>query len=191
VFAVSVRIITGILKGREVFLPKGSRFRPSTHYLREMLFSIIGPEEIIDAVFLDVFAGTGVVGMEAISRGARKAVFLEKSHKCVESIRSNLARFEVEDRGMVLKMDATRDLPAVGRALGDHEVVDLVFIDPPFSTPLEVPLLAAAVRNRNLFAPDCRFFLETRFRPEDIPDELTVADQRKTSSSVLTTLTFG
>jgi 16S rRNA (guanine966-N2)-methyltransferase len=188
---VSVRIITGILKGREVFLPKSSRFRPSTHYLREMLFSIIGPDRINDAVFLDVFAGSGVVGMEAISRGARKTVFLEKSHKCVESIRTNLSRFEVEDRGTVLKMDATRDLAAIGRALGDHEVVDLVFIDPPFSAPLEVPLLAAITHNRNLFAPACRFFLETRFAPSEIAEGLAVTDQRKTSSSVLTTLEFG
>jgi 16S rRNA (guanine(966)-N(2))-methyltransferase RsmD len=188
---VSVRIITGTLKGREVFLPRNSRFRPSTHYLREMLFSIIGLDRIADAVFLDIFAGTGVVGMEAISRGARKSVFLEKSYKCVESIHSNLARFDVEDRGIVLKMDATRELPAVGRALEGSEVVDLAFIDPPFSTPLEVPLLAAVTRNRHLFAPDCRFFLETRFAPGDIPDELSVADQRKTSSSVLTTFVFG
>jgi len=188
---MSVRIITGILKGREVFLPKGSRFRPSTHYLREMLFSIIGPGKINDAVFLDVFAGSGVVGIEAISRGARKVIFLEKSHKCVESIRSNLVRFEVEDRGTVLKMDATRELPAIGRALDYHEVVDIVFIDPPFSAPLEIPLLATVTRNRNLFAPDCRFFLETRLEPGGLPDELIVADQRKTSSSVLTTLEFG
>lgn len=188
---MSVRIITGTLKGREVFLPRNSRFRPSTHYLREMLFSIIGPVSIDDAVFLDVFAGTGVVGMEAISRGARKSVFLEKSHKCVESIRGSLTRFDVEDRGIVLKMDATRELAAVGRALEGGEAVDLAFIDPPFSTPLEVPLLAAVTRNRHLFAPGCRLFLETRFAPEGIPDGLSVADQRKTSSSVLTTFVFG
>lgn len=188
---MSVRIITGTLKGREVFLPRNCKFRPSTHYLREMLFSIIGPDSVRDAVFLDVFAGTGIVGMEAISRGARKSVFLEKSHKCVDSIRSNLVRFGVEGRGIVLKMDATRELPAVGRALEGDEVVDLAFIDPPFSTPLEVPLLGAVTRNRHLFASGCRLFLETRFAPGDIPGEFSVADQRKTSSSVLTTLVFG
>src|SRR4030042_965702 len=130
---MSLRIITGSLKGREVFLPKNTRFRPSTHYLREMLFSIIRPAAIADAVFLDVFAGSGVVGIEAISRGARKSIFLEKSHKCAEAIRVNLARLGVDDLGVVLKMDVIRDLPAVGRALDTGGVGDLGFIAHPFS----------------------------------------------------------
>ncbi len=187
---MSLRIITGTLKGREVFLPKGAAFRPSTHYLREMVFSIITLQAVEGCVFLDVFAGSGIVGIEALSRGAAKAVFLEKSYKTAENIRANLKRLGVDGRGVVVKADATRELFAVGRALEPGELIDIVFVDPPFSTPLEVAFLASAVRNRHLFHADCRIYLETRFKPKDLPEGLEVNDQRKTSSSILTTMSF-
>jgi len=184
---MAVRIITGELKGREVFLPKNARYRPSTHFLREMLFSIIGPATVDGCVFLDVFAGSGVVGIEAISRGAAKSIFLEKSHRNASCIQQNLARLEVADRGVVMQLDAARELPKVGRELANGELIDLAFVDPPFKVPVEGPFLASLVRNSHLFAPDCRIYLETRVKPVGITDELAVVDQRNTSSSVLTT----
>lgn len=187
---MSLRIITGTLKGREVFLPKGASFRPSTHYLREVVFSIITPSVIEGCTFLDVFAGSGVVGIEALSRGAAKAIFLEKAYKTAENIRLNLKRLGVDDRGIVVKADATRELPAVGRSLNSGELIDIVFIDPPFSTPLEIPFLASAVRNRHLFNVECIIYMETRFKPKDLPEGLEVVNQRKTSSSVLTIMAF-
>jgi len=185
-----LRIITGELKGREVWTPRSARFRPSTHFLREMLFSLIGPDAVPDCIFLDVFAGSGVVGFEAISRGARKAVFLEKAHRQANSIRENAQRLGVADRACILKIDATRDLDRLSRVLAANEVVSLVFIDPPFNHPVEIPFLEAALAHREFFADDARFFLETRFAPKEIPAGYDVADQRKTSSSVLTTLRF-
>lgn len=187
---MSLRIITGTLKGREVFLPKGASFRPSTHYLREMVFSIMTPQAVEGCIFLDVFAGSGVVGIEALSRGAAKAIFLEKAYKTAENIRANLKRLGVDDRGEVVKADATRELPSVGRALNAGELIDIVFVDPPFSTPLEIPFLTSAVRNRHLFNADCRVYLETRLVPKGLPEGLEVVDQRKTSSSILTTMSF-
>jgi 16S rRNA (guanine966-N2)-methyltransferase len=187
---VSLRIITGALKGREVFLPKGATFRPSTHFLREMVFSIITPQAVEGCIFLDVFAGSGVVGIEALSRGAAKAIFLEKAYKTSENIRLNLKRMGVEDRGFVVKADATRELPVVGRVLNPGELIDIVFVDPPFSSPLEIAFLASAVRNRHLFQAQCTIYMETRFAPKNLPDGLEVIGQRKTSSSMLTTLVF-
>jgi len=184
---MAVRIITGELKGREVFLPKSARYRPSTHFLREMLFSIMGPGAVEGCVFLDVFAGSGVVGIEAISRGATKSIFLEKSHRNASCIQQNLVRLGVADRGIVMQLDAARELAKVGRELTEGELIKLVFVDPPFKVPVEGPFLASLVRNSHLLAPDCRIYLETRVKPEGITDELAVVDQRNTSSSVLTT----
>jgi len=187
---MALRIITGELKGREVWTPKGAKFRPSTHFLREMLFSLIGPDAIHDCVFLDVFAGSGIVGFEAISRGAKKAIFLEKAYRQANGIRQNAERMGVSERACILKIDATRDLDRLSHVLSPTEHISLVFIDPPFNRPVEIPFLKAMVLHREFFADDVRIFLETRFAPKEIPDGYEVADQRKTSSSVLTTLGF-
>ena len=184
------RIITGSLKGRQVFLAKGASFRPSTHYLREMLFSIIGFDRIRSSVFLDVFAGSGIVGFEAISRGAKKVIFLEIGRRNCEKIRENASRFNVLDKILVYNVDATKKLAVVSAGLDADEQVSLVFVDPPFDRPVEIPFLEEVLRNKHIFSVNALFFLETRFRPKSIPLGFEVIDQRKTSSSVLTTLRF-
>jgi len=171
-------------------MAKGAKFRPSTRFLREMLFSIIGFEALSDAIFLDVFAGSGIVGFEALSRGARKAIFLEISRKNTEMIRANAERFGLLSRAIVLELDATKDLSRLSLALEASELIDIVFIDPPFSRPLEVGFLKRVLKHPHYFAEKCSFYLETRFAPKDIPSEFEIVDQRKTSSSILTKLVF-
>jgi len=155
-----------------------------------MLFSIIGFERVSSSVFLDVFAGSGIVGFEAISRGAKKVIFLEISRKNCLKIRENAARFNVLDKVVVYSVDATRKLAVVSTALEEDEQISLVFIDPPFNQPIEIPFLDEVLRNKHIFSQDARFFLETRFQPKNIPSGFSVIDQRKTSSSVLTIFRF-
>ncbi len=187
---MTLRIITGSLKGREIWTAKGVKFRPSTQFLRERLFSILGFDALRDSTFLDVFAGSGIVGFEAISRGARKAIFLELNYKNVEMIKANAERLSVTERVVVLRMDATRDLRRLSNALEPSELVNIVFIDPPFDKPVEVPFLEGVLRHPEFFSAECAFYLETRSAPSLVPKGFSVFDQRRTSSSVLTGLRF-
>lgn len=141
-------------------------------------------------MFLDVFAGSGIVGFEALSRGAKKAIFLEISYKNTEMIKKNAERFGVKKRAIVLRIDATRKLRRLESALEPAETINFVFVDPPFDRPLEKEFLENALSYPQFFHQDCAIFLETRFVPQNIPSGFVVVDQRKTGSSVLTTLKF-
>ncbi len=187
---MALRIIAGTLKGREVWTAKGAKFRPSTQFLRQRFFSIIGFDRLNEAIFLDVFAGSGVVGFEALSRGAKKAIFLEINYKNCEMIKQNAERFGMINKAFVLKMDATRTLERISQVLNPDETIDIVFIDPPFNKPIEVPFLERVLEYSYFFSEDCAFYLETRFAPKAIPMGFIVTDQRKTSSSILTALRF-
>ncbi len=106
----------------------GTEVRPTPDRMRETLFNIIGPS-IEGTVFVDAYAGTGAVGIEALSRGARHAVFIEKNREAANLIRSNLASLKVETKARVIH-------GAAGLHLGQIEA-DIVFIDPPYTKERE------------------------------------------------------
>ena len=118
-----MRIGAGRLRGRVLQNPKGSRIRPTPDRLREALFTVIGPA-IDGATVADLFAGSGLVGIEALSRGARSAVFVEKHPGAAQLVRTNLARLEISAAARVIAGDALD-------AVGEIERADLVFLDPP------------------------------------------------------------
>ncbi|MFQ5653726.1 MAG: RsmD family RNA methyltransferase, partial [Planctomycetota bacterium] len=120
------RIIGGGLKGEHLLLPQGLPVRPMRGRVRESLFGIIG-EEVRGARFLDLFAGTGAIAFEALSRGARSAVLVEKHPRVLTALRRNIARLGLEGRTRLLAIDPYRTLPAVGEAFS------IVFLDPPFA----------------------------------------------------------
>jgi 16S rRNA (guanine966-N2)-methyltransferase len=128
-----LRIIGGSLRGRVLKAPKGTATRPTTDRVRESIFNIIAPF-IQGAYFLDLFAGSGAIGIEALSRGAKKVVFVEKSKRTASGIRANVQMFGLEDRAEVLVGDVWSHVPK----LMDF---DLVFADPPFDCGFVGPLL--------------------------------------------------
>src|SRR3954454_23421881 len=100
-----MRIIAGQRRGHKFDGPKGSRTRPTSDLVRESLFNILG--EVVDGlVIVDLFAGTGTLGLEALSRGASRAIFVEQNRDNVALIHRNLATLRYEDRGLVLPTDA-------------------------------------------------------------------------------------
>ncbi|QVL32774.1 RsmD family RNA methyltransferase [Telmatocola sphagniphila] len=125
---VDIRIVAGDLRGRKVTAVVHDGLRPTPQMVREALFSILG-NAVPDRTFYDVFAGTGVIGMEAISRGASKAVFLEKDAKLLDAIQKYLAKFGISDRTQTLRTDVYRYwerwIPV------EKEPVN-VFFSPPF-----------------------------------------------------------
>ena len=123
-----LRVIGGELKGRRLRAPSGPGVRPTGDRVREALFDILGTK-ISEAAFLDVYAGTGAVGVEALSRGARSATFIEKDHDTVRLLRENLDHAGVTAATRVV----TRDLAAaIGALEADGARFDIVFLDPPY-----------------------------------------------------------
>ncbi|MCD2180659.1 16S rRNA (guanine(966)-N(2))-methyltransferase RsmD [Rhizobium sp. GN54] len=137
-----MRIVGGTFRGRTLATPKGDDIRPTTDRTRESLFNILGhgyPEHVEGARVLDLFAGTGAVGLEAISRGARAALFVEQGVEGRGLIHTNVEAFGLQGRAKIFRRDAT----ALG-GVGTMEPFDLVFADPPYGRGLGEKALAAA-----------------------------------------------
>jgi 16S rRNA (guanine966-N2)-methyltransferase len=123
-----MRVIAGSAKGRILKAPKGRNVRPTSDRVREALFASLG-ERVEGAVVLDLYAGTGALGIEALSRGAARAVLVERDPKMVVVIAENLARTGLGERARLVRGDATRFCQAPG------EQFDVVLADPPYAEP--------------------------------------------------------
>ncbi len=124
---MKLRIVGGFLGGRYIDggWNKKAGLRPLAEVFREALFNSLG-SAIVDSVFLDAFAGTGAVGIEAISRGARSSYFIEKHRKTAYLIKNNLKKLGVEDRGEVIIGDVLKILPTLDIP------IDIAFFGPPY-----------------------------------------------------------
>jgi 16S rRNA (guanine966-N2)-methyltransferase len=142
-----LRIIGGMVKGRRLRTPvKGMAgdssaqlVRPTADRAREALFNIISGE-VAKAAVLDLFAGTGALGLEALSRGAESAVFIDKSPKAVELIRKNITLCGFADKATVYKMDLTRSLFCLADGQS-NPLFSVVFADPPYRKKMSAAIL--------------------------------------------------
>jgi len=134
-----MRVIGGEFRSRRLQSMPGMDVRPTPDKIREALFNIIAPE-IEDAVFVDAYAGTGAVGIEALSRGARHAVFIEKDRATVQLIKDNLASLGAESRARVMQGNAAL-------LLGGIEA-DIVFVDPPYAKEREYRAALEALESK-------------------------------------------
>ena len=123
----SIRIVGGDLRGRKIEVPPRG-VRPTSDRTREAVFNVLGPHVVAKASVLDLYAGTGALGIEALSRGASRADFLEGGRDVARALRENLDRLGLAERGAVHEADLSRiELPA-----GVAGPFDLVFLDPPY-----------------------------------------------------------
>jgi 16S rRNA (guanine966-N2)-methyltransferase len=120
-----VRVIAGLAKGRRLVVPKGGRTRAATDRIRETLFAILTPL-VVESEVLDLFAGSGALGIEALSRGAAHATFVERDGAAIAAITRNLETTGFADRATVVRADALAYLAGPARA-------DIAFCDPPFA----------------------------------------------------------
>jgi 16S rRNA (guanine966-N2)-methyltransferase len=127
-----MRVVAGIYGGRRLVAPPGSATRPTSDRVREALFSVLGTS-VHDARVLDLFAGSGALGIEALSRGAASAVFVDRAAKAIAAIRTNLETLGIE--ADVRRMEARA---ALRSALSRGEAYDLVFLDPPYRRSAEL-----------------------------------------------------
>lgn len=190
--APAARITGGECRGVPLISPEGADVRPAQAVVRKSLFDILAPR-IADARCLDLFAGTGAVGIEALSRGAASCLFVDLDPRCTAAIEKNLEKTRLAARGLVWCQDVL-EWPAAGpRDLGRY---DLVFIDPPYrlwGDPAAGPALDRLlefIRSSGLMAPDARVVCE---HPADRNVEgsaasLKRADRREYGQTALTFL---
>jgi 16S rRNA (guanine966-N2)-methyltransferase len=156
---VALRIVAGEHRGRRIGVPAGSSIRPTADRVREALFSILG--DVGGLRVLDLFAGSGALGIEALSRGAATAVFVDEDRAAAEAVRQNLAALGLE--GAVTRRDALGFLAA---SSGQY---DLVFCDPPYDSAVQ---LAGSLAERlpARLAPQARIVTESDKRtPLELP----------------------
>ncbi len=192
-----MRIIGGLAKGRQLFCPKGLGTRPAQDKIREAIFNILS-EVVEGSVVLDLFAGTGALGIEALSRGARQCVFVENNIRAVQALRKNLELTGFTDKGIVLKRDALRCLPELQK----REIqAGLVFIDPPYALweiPKERERLLALASNLSaadgLLEPHAIIVMRYRTHKVELPESLGTLhlfNKRSYGDTTLAFLEFG
>src|SRR6185503_2242421 len=147
-----MRIIAGKYRGRKLKSPPALRTRPTSDRLRETLFNILAPR-IEGARFLDLCAGTGAVGIEALSRGAAHATFVDRSRKMYALIKTNLKTLEVgDDQSEVVNRETLECLRK--HAMEQAEPFDIIFFDPPYATDYEAVLNFIAERESQLLSDE-------------------------------------
>jgi 16S rRNA (guanine(966)-N(2))-methyltransferase RsmD len=160
-----MRVIAGKYRGRRLKGPEGLEMRPTGDRLKESLLSILSPA-VPDAVMLDCFSGTGSIGIEALSRGARQVVFIENSNAGCRLIRENLKLCGIASGARIIKEDVFGALRALGRK---GFQADIIFFDPPYDFQPYKDLLEI-VFNRGLITPSARVVIEHQRKaalPED------------------------
>jgi len=160
-----VRIVGGVLRGRRLAAPKGDATRPTLERVREALFDIL-QREIAGAAFLDLFAGTGAVGIEAWSRGARPVVFVEERAQAVAALRRNMESLGVTEMARVLPLPAARALRLL---CAEGFRAEVIFADPPYAEP-RWPDLLAGLGESGLLSPGGLLVVEHALkRPPETP----------------------
>ncbi|HEB12840.1 MAG TPA: 16S rRNA (guanine(966)-N(2))-methyltransferase RsmD [Actinobacteria bacterium] len=138
-----MRVISGTAKGRRLSAPKGQKVRPTADRVKESLFNILG-NRVTGAKVLDLYAGTGALGIEALSRGAASAFIVDNDVMSVEIINRNLVATKLEQSATVWRQSS---LHALDRLMHEKEAFDLIFLDPPYrinKSELEVVMGKAA-----------------------------------------------
>ncbi|HEX5110549.1 MAG TPA: 16S rRNA (guanine(966)-N(2))-methyltransferase RsmD [Vicinamibacterales bacterium] len=176
-----MRIVAGLFRGRRLNGPTWEGLRPTSDKLRETLFNILGAR-IPGARVLDGYAGTGAVGLEALSRGAASVLFVERDRRAAALIRKNLAQCGVEERYTI----ESRDLAEVLRRLEPGVTFDFIFLDPPYDHPPTIAVLDEAGQR---LGPDGILVLERATRRGfEVPADLDRVRDVKSGDSTLTFL---
>jgi 16S rRNA (guanine966-N2)-methyltransferase len=181
-----MRVIGGNARGRRLKVPKGPGVRPTSSRVKEALFNIL-PHDLSGIRVLDLFAGTGNVSIEAISRGAAEAILIDSSDQSGKVIRENLRRLGFADRAMVWIMPASRALRLLARR---RESFDIIFLDPPYRRNWVEACLNMISRTR-LLSPSGTLIVEHSGH-EDVKPEygsLVLKDRRKYGDTLLSFFT--
>ncbi len=182
-----MRIISGALRGRKLNPLKEAGIRPTSDRVREAIFSILYTR-IEDANVADIFAGTGAMGIEALSRGAARVVFVDNNPAALSIINTNLESFSLQDQAEAIRWDVTKSAQGLARS---GVTFDIVFVDPPYRTPsfefiLENLAASKALNSGALIV----FEHSSREKPQPKYDNFELTDQRKYGKTLVSFFSF-
>lgn len=178
---VAMRVTGGELSGRRIRVPGGAAVRPTTDRVRESLFARLG--DLADASVLDLFAGSGALGIEALSRGAARAVFVERASAVAAVLRSNLDALGLAARSRIVRADAAG---AVRRLAQEGLRVDLVLLDPPYAEPEAADRALRSLATSGILARHATVVVEaSRRTPPPEIEGLSRVDERRYGDTVL------
>lgn len=164
-----MRVIAGKFRSRQLKCLKGMALRPTSDRLRETLFDILG-ERVVGSRFFDIFAGTGAVGIEALSRGAEEVVFIEKHAPEATLIKKNLESLDVQRGPRVLPVDAMKGLEILAKEnTGSREARTIVFLDPPYANAEDCDRVLSFLGSSTLLEEGSLVIAEHR-RKFDLPE---------------------
>lgn len=181
-----MRIISGTSRGRRLVAPKNQSLRPTSDRVKESIFNILG-EGVKGKMVLDLFAGTGNLGIEALSRGAKRTLFVEKGRQALRIIQRNLLQCGVERRSEIIPKDVNR---AIGILRERGESFDVIFMDPPYQKGL-IQKTLTKLSSYRIFHEDSILVIE-HDRREPLPETVEGWDlirQRKIGDTLISFLT--
>lgn len=165
-----MRIIAGTYRSRILKSLKGLALRPTSDYMRETVFNVLGPS-VEGSRFLDIFAGTGAIGIEALSRGALEAVFIEDHAPAVTLIRKNLEALGIRSGAMVLPLDAAKALDKLqARHKSQDAGFDFVYVDPPYAAAEQYDGILHMLGSALFLSPQAKVIAE-HSRRTDLAEE--------------------
>jgi 16S rRNA (guanine966-N2)-methyltransferase len=180
-----MRVIGGSCKKRNLKTLRGLELRPTPDRIREAIFSIIA-DELPGGSVLDLFAGSGTLGIEALSRGAKDAVFIETHLDAIRVLKKNLENCQLVDRGTVIRRRAETAIRLLG---GERKSFGLIFLDPPYEKDL-VGKTLKALSSSSILKPGSLVVVQ-HSRRETIPESLgrlVLADQRRYGETLISFL---
>lgn len=179
-----MRVIAGAAKGHNLETIEGLETRPTTDRIKETLFNIIA-FDLPECRFLDIFAGSGAIGIEALSRGAQEAVFVEQAANCTAVIKRNLMHTKLQERARLLQMDA---LAALHQLAAEGRKFDIIFADPPYEAGLYEAVLKT-VLEKDLLTEKGYIITESSAQiPLVLPAGMKVLREKTYKTTILTFL---
>jgi 16S rRNA (guanine966-N2)-methyltransferase len=184
---MAVRIIAGALRGRKLRSVRGRLTRPTANRAREAVFNILALR-VRDARVLDLFAGTGAFGIEALSRGAAFAAFVDIHRDAIEILQTNIKNLGLDNRSKIIRSDPTRSLDFLAAL---QRTFNLVFMDPPYNQGMIRPALARLHRSQTL-AQDAWVVVEHSLQEAVAVDQMPfrITDQRKYGKTLVSILDY-
>ncbi|AOY77360.1 16S rRNA (guanine(966)-N(2))-methyltransferase RsmD [Clostridium formicaceticum] len=179
-----MRIIAGEARGLRLFTPKDLQIRPTSDRVKESIFNIV-QNYLYDGTVIDLFSGTGNLGIEALSRKAQKVYFVDKSQESIEIIKKNLHKTNFISKAEVLHADV---VSAIHKLANKNVQADIIFMDPPYKQGLAVVALEEIIRNKLLHP--LGIVVVEHDKNEDIPGEIDSILQFRCKNYGNTSATF-
>lgn len=162
-----MRVIAGMAKNKKLISPPGLSTRPLTDMIKEALFNVLG-ERVIGSVFLDLFCGSGSAGIEALSRGAEKVIFIDSSREAVKAVKENIENCGFSEGFEVYRNDVFKAIDILKKR---GLKFDIIFADPPFTNPGIFDKVMEALDRANILTEDGILIIRSK-RDKDMPEKL-------------------